>query len=467
MRGTLDWSYRLLDPDEQQVLRWLAVFPNGFELDAVGHLAGGMGIPAPAASEHLASLVHKSMVAPEAQPHGVRYRMLETVRAFALEQLHDPDERLAAHTAHAEWVTTLTDLPFEDPCNAAVERSAIRLEREADSWRDAIVLAARLESGDLAARLCGPPVAFFLLGRHDLADLVVPLLPHCGADPRQRRAVLCALTVSASGATDPVDLQGWADEMERIEELEPTGLGGLMRWLALAWQGDFVTSVEVCVAASLDPRIRQATQDLFVGIAALDHFSLTDATDDPHGLVARALEVADRSDVALSRVTCLLGAAWGLASRDPGRALGLVRRALAAIDDVPALTRLTLPGSASRLLTRLDPRVAAEGLLEQLAPVSSRRSFVDLIPVFYAATLLHGLGHPAGGSAWSTLTVSPLAAYPSMMDFVELARRAAATSSGVSLSELESLVRAGLRDVVDGEGGTGPAERGEPCLTGG
>ena len=56
-----------------------------------------------------------------------------------------------------------------------------------------------------------------------------------------------------------------------------------------------------------------------------------------------------------------------------------------------------LPGSASRLLTRLDPRVVARGLLEQLDAVDGRRSYVDLIPLFYAAELLQGLGHP--GSA--------------------------------------------------------------------
>ena len=54
-----------------------------------------------------------------------------------------------------------------------------------------------------------------------------------------------------------------------------------MRWLALAWRGDFVGAIEVCVAASLDARLRQSTRDLFVGIAVLDHFSLTDA-DDRH-----------------------------------------------------------------------------------------------------------------------------------------------------------------------------------------
>ena len=473
MRATIDWSYRLLGTEEQQMFLWLAVFANGFELDAAHHIAAGVGIDEHAATEHVASLVQKSMMSPESHPTGVRYRMLETVRAFALEQLEQRGERRAALTAQAEWVTTITDLPWNDACNATVERSAIRLERESDSWRDAVMLAAALRSGDLAARLCGPPVAFFLLGRHDLADLVDPLLEPCGDDPRRRRAVLCALTVSASGATDPNDLQAWVDEMQQIEELETTGLGGLMQWIALAWRGDFTTSVEMCVASSLDPRIHPATRDLFVGIATLDHFSLTDATDDPHGLIDRALAIADTSAVALHRVTCLLGAAWGLAGDDPVRSLQLVRRALNDMPDVPALTRHTLPGSASRLLIRLDPRVAAQGLLELLASSSPRRSFVDLIPLFYSTTLLHRLGHPSAESALSALTPSPLTPYPSMMDIVDLARRASSSNNSLSLSELETVARAALTDIIDGPDDTPPTElvgrddRDERCVAGG
>ncbi len=449
MRATIDWSYRLLDADEQRMFLWLSVFPNGVELDAAHRVAADLGLDERAATEHVASLVHKSMLSPDPDPFGLRYRMLETVRAFALEQLDQRGERLAALTAHAEWVASITDLPWSDPCSAAVERHSIRLERESDSWRDAVMLAARVGSGDLAARLCGPPVAFFLLGRHDLADLVAPLLELCGADRRRRRAVLCALTVSASGATDPAALQAWADEMEEIEAVEPTGLGGLMRWIALAWEGDFTSSVDVCVTWSLDLRISQATRDLFVGIATLDRFSLTDATDDPDGLIARALEIADRSDVALHRVTCLLGAAWGLAGQDPVGSLRLVRRALDDIDDVPALTRLTLPGSASRLLIRLDPRLAAQGLLVLMDPPSPRRSFVDLIPLFYATTLLQRLGHPSAESALASLSASPLTPYPSMMDIVDLARQASSSTNRLSLGQLESAVRTGLTDIVD------------------
>ena len=187
---------------------------------------------------------------------------------------------------------------------------------------------------------------------------------------------------------------------------------------------------------------------MFVGIAVLDHFSLTDATIDAHGLIPRALEVADRSDVALHRATCLLGAAWGIAGSDPERALQLVSRAINEVPDVPALTRLTLPGSASRLLTRLDPRVAARGLLEQLDATTSRQSFVDLIPLFYAATLLDGLGDRSAERALITVTAAPAAAHTSMMDFVDLARRAAVTSNLRSVGELEVTVRAALHDIV-------------------
>jgi predicted ATPase len=452
MKATIEWSYRLLDAGERRLLQWLSVFPNGFEIDAATHMAGALGIDAPDVAEHVASLVQKSMIVAESSAHGMRYRLLETMRDFSLERIDEEGERLVALTALAEWVTTITDLPFDDPCSAAVERHAIRLEREADAWRDAVTVAARVRSGDLAARLCGPPVAFFLVGRHDLADFVRPLVELCDDGFRRRRAVLCALSVSAAGATDPVTLQGWADEMRAIDEVEPTGIGAILQWLAFLWRGDFASSVEVCTAASNDRRIRQATRDFFVGIATLDRFSLTEASNDPDGLIERALEVAGRSDVALHRVTCLLGAAWGLAAVEPTRALELVRQALTDIDDLPALTRVTLPGSASRLLARLDPQVAARGLLEQLDSRPQRESFIDLIPLSYATALLQRVDHPAADSVLEIMSVATIAPQRSMMDFVDLARQTTAAGNLVALNDLEESIRRVLTDIANGAG---------------
>jgi predicted ATPase len=80
MRATIEWSYRLLSADERRMFRWLAVFPSGFELDAAHRIAAMFGINESSATEHVASLVHKSMMSPETHAHGVRYRMLETMR---------------------------------------------------------------------------------------------------------------------------------------------------------------------------------------------------------------------------------------------------------------------------------------------------------------------------------------------------------------------------------------------------
>ena len=97
------------------------------------------------------------MVVANPSPTGLRYRLLETMRSFALEQLHLRGERAAARATLAEWMATLCDLPPSAPCTAEVERRSIRLERETDNWRDAIMYALRNRSGELGARLCGPP----------------------------------------------------------------------------------------------------------------------------------------------------------------------------------------------------------------------------------------------------------------------------------------------------------------------
>jgi predicted ATPase/class 3 adenylate cyclase len=458
MRATLDWSYRLLNADEQRLFQRLSVCPNGFELDTVQHLGASIDLEEHHATELLTSLVSKNMVAPETTAFGVRYRMLETIRAYGLEQLDEHDERQCAALALAEWVATITDFPFVETFTAEVERASIRLERESESWREAVLLAIRLRSGELASRLCSPAVGFFLLGRHDLADDLWPLLELCEPVPEQRRAVVVCLAVATAGSVEPAQLQAWADEVHAADEEERSGLGALLQWLVLAWRNDFVGASELCRQAAFDTTLPIEARDMMLGIAVLERFSLTGSTDDPYGLVGRAIEAGDRSEVALHRVTNRLGAAWALAEAEPDRALELVRLALADIAQVPALTRLTLPGSASRLLAQLDPQVAAMGLLEQLETNASRRSFVDLIPTFYATALLDRVGHPAASSALATLTVSSAAPFLSMMDFVDLAARAAAAASAMSLDELESTVRNALREIAAGVG--------HPVLTG-
>jgi hypothetical protein len=389
------------------------------------------------------------MVAADPQRHGVRYRLLETMRAFLLARLDAAGERLPAELALADWVASLTDVPLPEACGAVAQEVAIRLEREADAWRSAVATAARTGRADLAARLCGPPTAFFLLGRHDLAPCVRSVVDLCRDEPRRRQATLCALMVSAAGTSDPGRLQAWADEMVALEGAEPSGLGALMQWLARLWNGDFEGAVAACLAGADDPRLQDPTRELLLAIAVLDRFSLTGASADPDGLIDRALACAERSPVALARVSARLGAAWGLAPTAPERCIELVRLAMADVGHVPALTRLTLPGTAFRLLAGLDPRVAAQGLLDQLDAVPSRRTAVDLIPLSYARSLLVRVGHPAAAAPVGPVP-APAAPHLSMMDVVEQARQMAARCSPATVREVEVVVRTALVEIADG-----------------
>jgi hypothetical protein len=462
MEAAIAWSYDLLGPDEQRLVGWLSVFPEGADLDAVLSVAGRLGREVEPATELLATLVDRSLVVAEPQAHGVRYRLLETMRSFLLRRLDAAGERLAAQLAMAEWVATITDVPLVEACGATAQEGAIRLEREVGAWRDAVLAAGRAGRADLAARLCGPPTAFFLLGRHDLADCVASVVDLCRDVPRRRQATLCALMVSAAATTDPGRLQGWADEVMALEGPAPTGLGPLMQWLARLRNGDVEGAVAACLAGADDVRLRETTRDLLLAIAVLDRFSLTGATSDPDGLIPRALASAERSPVALARASARLGAAWGLATIAPERCSELLRRAMADVDDVPALTRLTLPGSAFRLLAGLDPRVAAQGLLDQLDSVPGRRSAVDLVPLSYARVLLARVGHPLasppGGPGPEPVP------HPSMMDVVEQARRLAARSRPADLQRLEGDVRAALVEIASGAATPGAASGRHPAV---
>ena len=269
---------------EQRLFRWLAVFPSGVELDAVRHVAAALGIEPSRGDGALASLVHKSMLAPEVHAHGVRYRMLETVRAFALDEL---DERRRA--AAPRDCATPSGWRRSPTCRSP-SRAAPRSSATPSAWSGRPTTGARPCASPTAhcapasspAALCGPPVAFFLLGRHDLADVVRPLLDAVRATTHAaaRRALPRSSCRRRAPPTRPAAGVGRRGR-RRSTSAEPTGLGGLMRWMALAWQGRLRRRRRGVRGGVARRALHQTTRDMFVGIAVLDHFSLTDATRRP------------------------------------------------------------------------------------------------------------------------------------------------------------------------------------------
>ncbi|WP_458688612.1 BTAD domain-containing putative transcriptional regulator [Nocardia tengchongensis] len=101
LADTIDWSYRLLDPAEARLLREIAVFAGNFDIDAA---AAVHGASAPMAIlEPLTGLVRRSLlrVRPSTSPR--RYRLLQTIREFALARC-EPDELEQVRVAHRRCV---------------------------------------------------------------------------------------------------------------------------------------------------------------------------------------------------------------------------------------------------------------------------------------------------------------------------------------------------------------------------
>ena len=92
LRTAIDWSYELLDPKQKIVFNRLGVFTGGFSLGAAEWVGSGNDISKGEVSDLLASLVWRSMVVPVYRRETSRFRLLETMRAYALEQLGEESE---------------------------------------------------------------------------------------------------------------------------------------------------------------------------------------------------------------------------------------------------------------------------------------------------------------------------------------------------------------------------------------
>jgi predicted ATPase/class 3 adenylate cyclase len=104
LRATVDWSYQLLSSAERAVFDRLGIFAGGFDLEAATDIAVTELLDAWEVREAIASLVAKSMLLAEDGAGGsTRYSMLETLRAFARDQLDQSDDTDRWRRRHAEY----------------------------------------------------------------------------------------------------------------------------------------------------------------------------------------------------------------------------------------------------------------------------------------------------------------------------------------------------------------------------
>ena len=105
LRASVDWSHALLTEPERTLFRRLAVFQGGFDLEASQAVGGGTEVERYQILDQLSLLVDKSLVVAEDTSGTMRYRLLETVRQYALEKLGESGEADAVRDRHCDHYT--------------------------------------------------------------------------------------------------------------------------------------------------------------------------------------------------------------------------------------------------------------------------------------------------------------------------------------------------------------------------
>jgi predicted ATPase len=154
LRATIEWSYDLLSPEEQELFRRLSVFAGGFMVEAAEAIAD-------ADLDSLESLVEKSLVRRE----GERFTMLETIRAYAAERLVAADGADAIRRRHAERFLELAETSARELRHSDLDSAMAleRLDKESDNLRAALTWSCEAGEGKLALQLCAAVWRFWFL----------------------------------------------------------------------------------------------------------------------------------------------------------------------------------------------------------------------------------------------------------------------------------------------------------------
>lgn len=175
LRATMDWSYDLLSDAERSFLRRLSVFAGGFTWEAVeAVISMQSSVTSQLNTEHrtlntldlLTSLIDKSLVVAETRGKATRYRLLETVRQYAREELMEAKESETYTRRHRDWFLQFAEQA--DPYVRSREQLewCEQLERDLENFRAALTWS--LEQSDdanaeIALRLAGALWWFWMI----------------------------------------------------------------------------------------------------------------------------------------------------------------------------------------------------------------------------------------------------------------------------------------------------------------
>ncbi len=157
LRALIDWSYDLLSMAEQRTLARCAVFAGTFDMDAAEAVCGREPIDVSDVIDHVTALTAKSLILSDDASGRTRYRLLETVRHYATDQLvlveGELDSTLVAHCDHYVELAERTEAQLFGPR----QREAFeRLTLDLDNLRAALTWSSeRPERSERGLRLAG------------------------------------------------------------------------------------------------------------------------------------------------------------------------------------------------------------------------------------------------------------------------------------------------------------------------
>jgi predicted ATPase len=226
MRAVIDWSYSLLSEDEQRFFRALAIFSGGLTAEAAAAVVGEAGGTGFNSIDRLADLVSKSLVVADVSGASLRFRLLDTTRAFAIDKLGADSERERIARSHAEYYRSLFERAESEVAVRPRGKWLADYVREIDNLRAALDWAFSHGEGSIAAALTAAAVPLWihlslLEECRTRAKLAIDALGNSGTSgQREEMRLYAALGSSTSKA--PEMGAAFAKALEIAERLRDT-----------------------------------------------------------------------------------------------------------------------------------------------------------------------------------------------------------------------------------------------------
>jgi predicted ATPase/transcriptional regulator with XRE-family HTH domain len=305
LRATIDWSYELLSPAEQNLLKRLSVFAGQWSLEAANIICIDetmpAGLPQPQILDLLAQLVNKSLVLAETSQAEPRYHLHETIRQYAQEHLRVEDDLFELERRHLDYFLHFCE-SLEPHLRGPDQVTLLdRLEQELDNIRAALAFSLREPGMAEKGLRLAVALRWFWNNRslqREGADWLESLLAAC---PLNELSWPIGAAARASALTNCAFMRLWLSKMDNQPLLEESltiheSLGGAVKagmiWLLkvmennIYWNGDMIRGRQLSAQALA---LAEELGDKFYLAEVLDN-SLSYASNPQE-----ELQIADRS----------------------------------------------------------------------------------------------------------------------------------------------------------------------------